>query len=69
MNGRGSSEAGATYSENDKEVYKSTSTTASRWLSIFILGGKRILGVVRRQDKAIKVDQILLIGEIAEEDS
>ena len=31
-------------------------------------GVKRIMGVVRRQDEALTVDQLLLISGIAEED-
>ena len=60
--------AGAIYSENDKKVYESTATTASIWFSRFILGGKRRMVVVRRQDEALTVYQHLLIGDIAEED-
>ena len=49
-------------------MYESTSPTAGRWFSIFMMGAKRIMGVVRRQDKALTFNQLLLIGDIAEED-
>ena len=61
-------EAGSIYSANDKKVYDSTDPTTSRWLSRLMVGAKRIMGVVRRQDKALTVDKLLLIGYIAEED-
>ena len=61
-------EEGAIYLENYKKVYDSTATTASRCFSIFLLGETRIMGVVRRQDKALTVDQLLFIGDIDEED-
>ena len=63
--GAGSLEEGAIYSANDKNVYESTATTASRWFSRFMLGAKRRMGVARRQDEALTVNQLLLIGEIA----
>ena len=61
-------EVGAIYSDNDKKVYNSTDPTASRWFARFMLGEKRRMGVVRRQDEATTVDQLMLIVEIAEED-
>ena len=56
----------AIYLENDKKVYESTATTESIWLSRFMLGENRITRVVRSQDEALTVDQLLLIGEITE---
>ena len=55
-------EAGDIYSANDQMVYESTAHTAIRWFLRFVLGAKRIIGVVRSQDEAITVDQLLLIG-------
>ena len=66
--GAGSSEAGTIYSANVKNVHESTSPTEIIWFSRFMLGGKRSMGVVRRQDEALTVDQLILIGEIAEKD-
>ena len=66
--GAGSLEAGAIYSENERKVYEYNATTVSRWFSILILGTKRRMGVVRRQDEALTVNQLLSIGEISEED-
>ena len=45
--------------KNDENVYDYTAPTAGRWFSIFMLGAKRIMVVVRRQDKALTVDQLL----------
>ena len=64
----GSSKAGAIYSSNDKKVYEYTDTMSSIWFSIFILGEKRRMGVVRSQDEALTVNQLLLIGYISEKD-
>ena len=61
-------EEGAIYSENEKKVYEFTASTASRWFSRFMLGENRRMVLARRQDKALTVDQLLFIGEIAEED-
>ena len=61
-------EAGDIYSSDYKKVYESTSPTASIWFSRFMLGVKRRIGVVRRHDEALMVNQLLLIGYIAEED-
>ena len=51
-----------------KKLYESTAPTSSRWLSIVMLGANIIMVVVRRQYKVMKVNQLLLIGEITEED-
>ena len=67
--GVGSSEAGAIYSSNDKNVYKSTSPMTRIWFSIFVLKKKRRIGVLRRKDEALTADQLLLIGNIYEKDS
>ena len=53
---------------NDKKLYEYTATTTSRWFSRFMLGANIIMVVVRRQYKVMKVNQLLLIGEITEED-
>ena len=66
--GAGYLEAGAIHSEIDKKVYESTATTASRWFSRFMLGAKRRMGVVNRQDGELAVHQLLFIGDTAEED-
>ena len=60
-------EAGEIYSANNKKLYESTDPTASRWLSRFMLGTKRMMGVVIRQDEALMVDQLLFIGDSSEE--
>ena len=61
-------EAGAIYSSNENKVYVSTAPTESRCLSRFMLGTKHRMRVVRNQDRALTVDQLLLIGDIAEKD-
>ena len=58
----------AIYLANDKKVYESTANTANIWFSRFMMGAKRRMGVMRRQYEALTVDQIILIGDIAEED-
>ena len=58
----------AIYLANEKRVYESTANTANIWFSIFMMGEKRRMGVMRRQYEALTVDQLLLIGDIAEED-
>ena len=62
--GAGSLEWGAIYLSNEKYFYESNNPTAIRWLSRFVMGGKRRMGVVRRQDEALTVDKLILIGEI-----
>ena len=64
--GVGSSDTGDIYSSTDKKVYESTSPLASTWFSIFMLGAKQRMGVARRHDKALKIYQLLLIGNIAD---
>ena len=66
--GVGSLEAGSIYSANDKKMYDSTDTNARRCFSRLVMRAKRRMVLVRRQDEALTVNQLLLIGEIAEED-
>ena len=47
---------GAIYSSNDKKVYELTAPTASRWFPRLILGAKRRMGVVMKQDEALTVE-------------
>ena len=54
--GSGSLEAGTIHSADEKKVYDSTSPTARRCFSIFMLGEKWIMGVMRSQDKTLTVD-------------
>ena len=56
--GVGFYEAGAIYLSNDNKVYDSR----------FILREKLRMGVVKSQDEALTVDQLLLIGDIADKD-
>ena len=60
--------AGAIYSSNEKMVYESSAPTASRWFPRFMLGTKRRMGIYRKQDEALTVEQLLSICDIAEED-
>ena len=48
-------------------MYESNDTNATRWFSIFIMGEKRIMGMVRSKEDVLPVDQLLLVAEIAEE--
>ena len=66
--GAGFSEAGTIYLENDKTMYDYTATTARIWLSRFMMGENRKMGVVRRKYEALTFNQLLLIGDISEED-
>ena len=58
----------AIYSNNDKKVYASSAPTASRWFPRFMLGTKRRMGVCRKQNEAITVNQVMAVCEIAERD-
>ena len=64
------SEAGEEYGEgviySDWKVYESIAPTASCWFPRFILGAKRRMGVVQKQDEALTVEQLLVICKIAE---
>ena len=62
----GSYDTRSIYSSNQRKVYASTATMESRCFSIFILRTKHRVRVLRYQDKTLTVDQILLIGDISE---
>ena len=56
------------YAGVDKKMYSSRAPTASKWFGRFLLGAKRRMGVHRRQDEALTVDQLLAVTELAESD-
>ena len=64
--GSGSLEAGVIFNKR-KKVYESTAPTATRWFSRLMMEVQRIMRAVRCQDEALTVNQLLLIGEIVEE--
>ena len=58
----------AIYSNHDSKVYASTAPTSSRWFPRFMLGAKRRMGVMRKQNEALTVEQLMAICELAEKD-
>ena len=60
--------AGSIYASYDKKMYESQAPTASKWFSRFMLGTKRRMGVIRKQDEALTVDQLNAIMELGEKD-
>ena len=56
------------YAGVDKKMYSSKAPTASKWFGRFMLGAKRRMGVHRRQDEALPVDQLMAVAELAESD-
>ena len=60
--------AGSIYASYDKKMYESQAPTASKWFSRFMLGTKRRMGVIRKQDEALTVDQLNTIMELGEKD-
>ena len=58
----------AIYSNHDLKVYASTAPTSSRWFPRFMLGAKRCMGVMRKQNETLTVEQLTAICELAEKD-
>ena len=58
----------AIYSTHDTKVYSTSSPTASRWFSRFMLGSKRRMGIMRKQNEALTVEQLMAVCELAEKD-
>ena len=56
------------FASDEKKLYASDSPLASKWFPRFMLGAKRRMGVMRKQDEALTVDQLLGILEIMEKD-
>ena len=59
---------GALFSAMDKKVYESKSPIGGRWFPRWLLGAKRRMGVIRKQNEALTVPQLLAISNIAETD-
>ena len=59
---------GAVFSNQDKKSYETHAPTGNRWFTRFMLGAKRRMGVIRKQDEALTVEQLLGVAELAEMD-
>ena len=58
---------GSIFTSDNKKMYLSDGPGESRWFSAFLLGLKRRIGVIRKQDEPLSIDQLLVALEIAEE--
>ena len=56
------------FASDMKKLHVTEVPTASRWFPRFMLGAKRRMGVIRRQNEALTVHQILAMLEITEQD-
>lgn len=56
------------YAADNKKMYATSCPTRSRWFSAFLLGAKKRMGVIRKQDEALTVKQLLALLDIAEQD-
>ena len=61
-----SEEDGTLFAADDKTMFASTSPTRSKWFQRFLLGVKRRMGVIRKQDEALSSEQVLAILESGE---
>lgn len=60
-------EGGSIFASDNRKLYVADGSTRSRWFSSFILGAKRRMGIIRKQDEALTIAQLLLLLEVAEE--
>jgi len=54
------------FAADNKKMYETDCITRSRWFSAFMLGAKKRMGVVRKQNEALSSKQLLALLEIAE---
>lgn len=59
---------GSVYAKDEKKLYTTQCPSASRWFGRFMLGAKRRMGIIRRQNEALTVPQLLALLALAEED-
>ncbi len=59
---------GTIYSSQDKRVHGSEASTVGRWFARMMLGAKRRMGVLRKQDEALSAEQLVKMCEVAETD-
>ncbi|KAL7490524.1 hypothetical protein ACHAWT_000141, partial [Skeletonema menzelii] len=59
-------EDGTLFASDDRTLFSSESPTRSRWFQRFVLGMKRRMGVIRKQDEALTSAQILALQEVGE---
>ena len=55
------------FAADNKKMYETDCKTRSRWFSAFLLGAKKRMGVIRKQNEALASKQLLAILEVAEE--
>ena len=56
------------FAADEKKMYVSGAPTSSKWFPRFMLGAKRRMGVIRKQDEALTIPQLLGFLDVAEED-
>ena len=59
-------EDGTLFAADDRTLFSSESPTRSAWFQRFVLGMKRRMGVVRKQDEALSSAQVLALTEVGE---
>ena len=62
------SDEGSIFASDHKKMYATQSLTRSRWFTAFLLGAKKRMGVIRKQDEALTIKQLLTLLEIANEE-
>ena len=60
-------EDGTVFASDDKTMHVCESPTRSKWFQRFVLGVKRRMGVIRKQDEAITSEQMKALLEVGEE--
>ncbi len=56
------------FASDQKKMYATQVLTRCRWFTAFLLGAKKRMGVIRKQDEALTIKQLLLLLEIADEE-
>ena len=62
------SEEASAFASHGQKSYLTDAPTAARFFARFMLGAKRRMGIIRRQDEALAIAQLMGIIELAEED-
>lgn len=54
------------YASDEKTMHASASPTRTKWFQRFVLGVKRRMGVMRKQDEALSSEQVIALQEVGE---
>mmetsp|Transcript_12985 Transcript_12985/g.19314 ORF Transcript_12985/g.19314 Transcript_12985/m.19314 type:complete len:514 (+) Transcript_12985:1584-3125(+) len=64
----GNEDGGSVYASDNKTMYATDCPTRGMWYKSFLLGAKKRMGMIRKQDEALTLAQLMVFLEVVEEE-